>query len=228
MDFGLFDITRISQHRQHPEQRAQHVLALRDPRHRLHAQRMQRKQRGQNRAPPYRPGHPPEYHRTAGPHWPRAAARWSGGGPTASTRRARNPACAKATSADASWRPPRCETPSARSGRSYRPAPGRSRSRRACHRSPQTRSASRGGMSTATATNSVMVMTIDISSVDATLPSRPKDSGLLPSDEGCRATRPAEPSGKLVFNCAVPCSTLCCPVAVQLPGAALHLRYSPG
>ncbi len=57
---SAFRVARVCPYRQQPEQRAQHILPLRHPRHRFHPQRVQPKQRRQNGTPPEGPRHPPE------------------------------------------------------------------------------------------------------------------------------------------------------------------------
>ena len=54
------DIPKVGAHRQQPEQRAEHILPLRHPRHRLHVQRMHREQGRDERAPPQPSRHPPQ------------------------------------------------------------------------------------------------------------------------------------------------------------------------
>ena len=50
----------VGENRQQPEERAEHILALGDPGHRLHVQRMSGKHGGDKRTPPRPPGRPPE------------------------------------------------------------------------------------------------------------------------------------------------------------------------
>ncbi len=54
-------ITDIGSERQHEKKRAQNVLALGDPGHRLHVQRMNGKHRRHKRAAPQEPRHPPQH-----------------------------------------------------------------------------------------------------------------------------------------------------------------------
>ena len=58
---SAFRIPHIRPHGQQPEKRAQHILPLRDPRDRVHLQRMQRKQPRHHRAPPKGPRHPAQH-----------------------------------------------------------------------------------------------------------------------------------------------------------------------
>jgi hypothetical protein len=56
----LSHVREIGSQGEQEEQRAEHVLALRDPGHRLDVQRMQREEGGHERAPEARPRHPLE------------------------------------------------------------------------------------------------------------------------------------------------------------------------
>ncbi len=53
----------VSHHRQQPEKSTQHILALCRPGNRLNVEGMERKQGGDETAPPDGPSHPPQNHK---------------------------------------------------------------------------------------------------------------------------------------------------------------------